>query len=98
MATELVEEVKAAVEHIEDVSIEQILEEAIEIKRVQTLSCGKWETMNYILVLTVGGPHLELDVGRSVVDGYWYSEEAHLPVDSDKTREIYDYLDEVYSQ
>ena len=90
----LIGAVRATVEEIEDTRVETILDNALEIQRVQTLIGGHWETTNYILVMTVGGPHIEYDLDRSVVDGYWSSDEAHLPVDRNKSQEIYDYLED----
>ena len=92
---DLIKEVQGAVDYVDTHCVDAILDQAVEIQRVQSLQSGSWETVNYIVVLTVGGPHIELDLGRDAIDGYWGGAEAHLPISNSKSRELWELISEL---
>jgi len=94
---ELINQMKVQIEWLEEASVEQILRGAIEIRRHQTLSQGKWLTIKYSLVLASGGPDIEVDTNGTMVATWtpirkttWVGEKALK-----KLQEIAETLDQI---
>lgn len=86
----IAEEVVATAKRIE--ALEDPFElEPLEVKVEASLD---GTPRNIILVLTVGGPHIEVNATRGVVDGYWGGRSHSCHVNADL---VLDELDDYYS-
>jgi len=60
------EQWKSNHQHIKEESAEDVLQNALEIKRKQSLINGEWQTTSFTLVLTIGGPHVEVNTNGAL--------------------------------
>ena len=61
-------------------AVDEFLEnDVLEIKRVQTLFNTGWGTMDYIFLVTYGGPTIEINGYEGKVIGYWTPEKVEIP-------------------
>ena len=74
-------------------------EGVLEIKRVQTLSNG-WITDSYILVLGIGGPHVEINTSTGLLSVFWWSDTYESRTYDSKVvsllEVVEEYLNEIY--
>ncbi len=96
---ELLKIAKAHEEDIENIeNIEEFLDSVLEIKRTQSLVNGKWETTEYELLLTFGGPNVWLKTS-GYLEISWASPTMTYPLSEkakQKLKEIENYLDEIF--
>jgi len=78
----------------EDAGIQTLIDE-LDPLEVEYLVSGSGDVKEVILVLTVGGPHIEFNVTKSRVDGYWGGDDHSAPVFND---EVWQAVDEYYAQ
>lgn len=74
-------------------------DEVLEIKRVQYLSEGKWETSKYIFVTGTGGPHVEFNTNHMIAV-YWAGGVQEYTTNNKKAMATIDmiaeFMDEIY--
>jgi len=91
--------VEGVIEQVENSSVEDFIENVLDITRVATLVNGKWETQEYKFCIGYGGPGIWLTT-NGLIEGYWASEKYVIKCDNqrfmEKLKEIEDYLDEIY--
>jgi len=90
--------VKNIEKNLEQLSVEEFLEGVLEIKRIQSLTSKGWETLEYELLVTFGGPNIYIRTSN-IIEGYWYADYVFYTIRSEKAkaklREIEEYLDGV---
>jgi len=101
---ELKRQCEAWIEDLEKIAEGKITPEefiennALEIKRIQSFNGGEWETVDYIIVVTVGGPYVEINGYERAVIGYWTPEEVKERFTlkaKDGYEMIFEYLNEI---
>jgi len=50
------------------------LERIIDVKRLQSLSNGRWETVGYVFMLSYGGPTVYIDTVNGEIIVHWGGE------------------------
>ena len=99
---EMCEEYFKDLEKIEnEKDVREFLDGVLEIKRVQALVNGKWQTVDYIFVMCVGGPYIEINGYENEVMGYWGGDKVEVEIYGNAKvglDRIYDFLDEVYGR
>jgi hypothetical protein len=92
------EEWNHTAERLEDSTPSEILDEVLELKREQAYVEDRWQTTEYVLVLTVGGPHIEVKTnGKLSVHWSGESKEMMLNEDGkDTLNEVYQHLQSMY--
>jgi len=90
--------IEKEIERIEDVS--QWLEGVLEVRRVQSIVDGKWETVKYELLLTYGGPTVRVwtDGTIRITWGFDYLEGLLSEEAIEKLKEVEEYLDSLESE
>jgi len=63
---------------IEDLG-EWINDNVLEIQRLQSLSNGKWETNDYVFLVSFGGPNIWIDGAEKKAIGYWGLDRVEIP-------------------
>jgi hypothetical protein len=94
----IAESTEKELEELELDKIGEWLDRVLEIRRVQSLIDGKWETLYYEFITATGQPNAILDTdGHLIVT--WYNDylEVILSYDArEKLKEIEKYLDEIF--
>lgn len=93
----LIEALERVEEYLKNAKVEEIIENALEIRREQVYVNGKWETLGYKIFFATGGPTVLLDTRTNDLRGYWGAEEWFFVFDDKKVKEIEEYLDEIFS-
>lgn len=83
--------------YLKESSVQEIIDGTLEINREQTSTGSGWITNEYILVLTTGGPHIEVSTnGRLSVS--WsdrYADQVTGDV-RDKLDRVHERLEDIY--
>jgi len=74
----------------------ELLQGALELKRLQSLVSGKWETRGYELTMAWGGPGIWFNTWDCEVEGRWGLSEYRKKLPRDVCDEVDDYLNEIY--
>lgn len=56
---------------------------------------GNRSLSNIVLIISTGGPHIEVDLGRCVVAGYWAGDSVEEPISTDACDRLWEYWAEV---
>ena len=82
-----------------DKKIKEFLEGVLEIRRVQSLVNGKWETRDYMFLVAYGGPNVWIDGNELFVKASWteYIETAFTQLAYEGYNKIREFLDEIFS-
>jgi len=92
--------VEGTIEEVKNSSVEDFIENILDIKRTAMLINGKWETETYKFCMAWGGPNIYLTTD-GIIEGYWGNEKYVIKCDNpefmEKLREIEEYLDKIYT-
>ena len=76
---------------------EWLNDNVLELRREQTLIKGEWKTISYILVVTVGGPYVEINDDKVV--GCWWSNKIEIrltPKAKKGYEKVFEFLEEIW--
>jgi len=96
----IAEDIEKELEELDPDRINEYLDDRIlEIRRIQSLVCGAWDTLEYVLLRTWGGPTVRVySSGR--IEAAWGNDYIEYVL-SDRAKEalkqIENYLDDVLS-
>lgn len=79
----------------EDADLDELLDE-LDPLEVEYLVSGNGHVKEVIAILTVGGPHIEFNLTKGRVDGYWGGEEHSAPIF--KNEEVWNRVEEYYAR